>query len=495
MPIDKWGIPFFYPSSTRNPFFYQQSDNPKNDKYLGGKDDLNFGSGEEFSMHINGPTSFYVQRDPSFSDSIGGCNMSFADSEERGYTNNSNDLRDVEYKCLIKITGGDGDNTASISGPTGHHTSSNCCQGFSYMFNFSYTDSTPEFRFRKEMWHVSYHDHPSGNFTAPNIINFKISGHGYIGIGYCRYNKKNGRGTGKDSVILEGWINPNPTADIANWKLVKRIEDKGGWGNDGDDCDGAKDQVGTWGGEHFRIKSNDSDADFTIKHLSLREIDPTLAFDDDPQTPPPPSGGGGGGPVTTSVIVGSFRFSQDINTIRSSACAGAGVGSGGGGETGSGMFYEVTDTSHSTELSNSSTFQNRTRGGEQCTNSSSPMRGNILNQFDVWLRKVGTPGASPTVRAKIWNSAGSVRYTSPTSLDPSTLTTSFTKKIFDFSANTTSINTGDVVGVEWTGTSDTDYVEFAYGDKTITNCTYVNYEGGAWEPKATTRDLSGAMWE
>jgi hypothetical protein len=287
LPEDRWGIPFFYASSTRNPFHYQQSDTPKNDKYLGGKDDIKFTSGEEFSIHINGPTSFYVLRDPTFTDSIDGCNMDFSEAEARGYTNKSNDLRDVEYKCLIKIEGGDGSNTMSISGPTGHHTSSNCCQGFSYMFNMSYTDNTPKFRFRKEMWHVSYHS--LTEFTDSRV-NFKLSGHGYIGIGYCRYNKKDGRGPGKDSVILEGWFNPNPGANIKNWFMIKRIEDKGGWGTDGDDCGGAKDQVGTWGGEHFRIKSNDSDADFTVKHLSIREIDPSLDFDDN-TTPPPPSEG------------------------------------------------------------------------------------------------------------------------------------------------------------------------------------------------------------
>src|SRR4030095_348238 len=285
MPEDRWGIPYFYASTTRNPFHYQQSDHPSGDTFLGGKDDINFGSGEEFSIHINGPTSFYVMRDPSFTDSIGGCNMNFAPWASRGYTNKPNDLRDVEYKCLIKIEGGDGQNTLSISGPTGHHTSSHCCQGFSYMFNISYTDSTPEMRFRKEIWHVSYHDHPSGSFTDPRLT-FKLTGHGYVGLGYCRYNKKDGISAGKDSVILEGWFNPNPEANIKNWFLVKRIEDKGGWGNDGDDCGGNPDQVGTWGGEHFRIKSNDSDADFTVKHLSLREIDPTLSFDDNPQQPP-----------------------------------------------------------------------------------------------------------------------------------------------------------------------------------------------------------------
>jgi hypothetical protein len=569
-----------------------------------------------------------------------------------------------------------------------------------------------------------------------------------VGIGYVRYNKKNGRSTGHDSVILEAWINPTPDSNKDNWFMIKRIEDKGGWGNDGDKCGGVKDQVGTWAGPKFRLKSNDSDADITFKNVSLREINPSLSFDDEPEPPapptpstvrkiyhavtiaqsgnydrtttmgeeivesltdpdpfhkygpkswhnpegaghpeigdlcdaypdqtygdglkvhqywsnndnncvaphisetdlggstalenpnngavlknstiylvfwgsdwttrgtaptmagyidkiqnrllgsdvefftklsqygqiqaptwggavantkfpipsgniqkyvdvepflsdtfnrgllampeegnqdiyfvilpvgktlvtenniavngyhnvyktsivttPPPSEGGGG----TSTITGTFRFSQDINTIRTSECAGTGTGStpetpGGGTpeETGNTIFYDLTDTSSTTELSDSSTFQNRTRGGEQCENSSSQMRAKVIKQLDVWLAKVGSPGASPTVRAKIWTSGGSVRYTSPTAIDPSTLGTGFSKKIFDFSSNTVSINTGDVVGVEWTGTSDTNYVIFAYGDDIIGDCVYVNYESGSWEPKPTTRDFTCRMWE
>jgi hypothetical protein len=448
------------------------------------------------------------------------------------------------------LTDGDG---LSISGPTGHHSGGEThgCQGFTYMCDGDFSVSPPKFRFRKETYHVQYNDDPqTGEWTSPFATGpVKNNWKGY---GWVRYNKKDGISPGKDSVICEAWWNDNPTADIKNWKMMRRTEDKGAgksnWGVKAT-CDGNDYQVGTWSNIQFRFKSSASDfslhplipegeddpnvhsiggedmsfsdsasrgygkrADMPrdvemkcllkwdaggrgkchFKNISLREIDPTKAFDDDPDIPPPPSGGGG---TTTSTITGTFKFSQDINTIRASQCAGAGTGSGGGGETGSAKFYDMTDTSHTTELSNSSTFQNRTRVGEQCTNSSSPMRANILNQLDVMLSKVGTPSGSPTIRARIWSSSGAVRYLSPTAIDPATLSTSFTLKTFDFSANTVSINTGDVVGVEWTGTSDTDYVLVAYGDKLIENCTYVNYESGAWEPKPTTRDFSCVMWE
>ena len=449
------------------------------------------------------------------------------------------------------LTDGDG---LSISGPTGHHSGgvTHGCQGFTYMCDGDFSKNPPTFRFRKETYHVQYNTDPKTgeDWTSPFATGSVTNN--WRGYGWVRYNKKDGRGPGKDSVICEAWWNNDPVNHLKDgWHMMKRTEDKGkgvtNWGVKAT-CDGEDYQVGTWSNVQFRFKSSSSDfslhplipegeddpnvhsigeedmsfsdsesrgygkrADMPrdvemkclikwdaggrgkchFKNISLREIDPSLSFDDDPTAPPT---GGGGGPTTTSTITGTFRFSQDINTIRASACQGTGTGGGGGGETGNTIFYEVVDT-QSVELSNSVTFQNRTRVVEQCTNSSSPMRAKTLNQLDVWLRKVGAPTSSPTVRAKIWSSTGTVRYTSPTSLDPSTLTTSFAKKIFDFAANTVSINTGDYVGVEWTGTSDVNYIEVAYGDKLVTNCTYNNYENGVLEPKATTRDAAFTMWE
>jgi hypothetical protein len=492
MPVDRWGHPYLYPSKPSG-FFWQMKDNIKDDSHMTLEGLSGTGTGT-FTIHFSGPTSPDIFTDPAFenTNSIGGCDMDFAKTETRGYIYKSNDPRDIELKFLASFSGF-GDNGFSVSGSTGRHSGDGCCSGFSYMFSMEPNTTPVEFRFRKEMWHVSYHDHSSGRFTNSKL-NFKLNGKGYVGVAYVRYNKKDGRSAGHDSVILEGWMNPTPDTDKKNWILVKRIEDKGGWGNDGDDCNGVKDQVGTWGGPKYRLKSNDDSADITFKNLSLREIDPLASFDDNPTTPPPPTGGGGT-TTTTSTIQGTFRFSQDINSIRASACQGTGTGGGGGGETGNTEFYNVTDTDHTTELSNTSTFQNRTRVAEQCANSSSPMKSKVLNQLDVWLKKEGSPAASPTARAKIWTSGGSVRYTSPTILDPSTLTTSFTKKVFDFSANTVAFNTGDYVGIEYITTSDTNYILIAYGDKLISNCYYMNYEDGAIETKPTTRDLSGTMWE
>jgi hypothetical protein len=143
------------------------------------------------------------------------------------------------------------------------------------MFNIDSQASPVVFRFRKEMYHVDYENSPEGLFKHP-AVNFKLDGHGWFGICYCRYNKKN-EGA-EDSVILEGWINPDPDKDIKNWIMIKRIEDKkgNGWGTTGDKCGGDKDQVGTWSSAQNRLKTNATQGSIDFKAISFREIDPTL---------------------------------------------------------------------------------------------------------------------------------------------------------------------------------------------------------------------------
>jgi hypothetical protein len=514
LPLDKFGIPFLYPTKTTAGisgsgvgFFWQQNNDIHKDDDYEGNAFLRIGKEHDSS-------DFEV-----INSSTGEFQFPFT--------------FDYDYEPSL-----------SLSGPTGHHSGgvTHGCQGFTYMITGHWDVNPPQFRFRKETYHVQYNDHPEGKWTSP-LATGPVENN-WKGFGWVRYNKKDGRGPGKDSVICEAWWNDNPTADITKWVMLKRVEDKGNgvtnWGV-GATCDGEAYQVGTWSNIQFRIKSSGSDfslhplipepddgpnihsigeenmsfadseargygkrADMprdiemkclfkwnsggegicSFKNLSLREIDPTLSFEDDPTVPEP-----GEEPTETSLVQGVFRFKWDINHLRTSPCAGA----GGGGSGGSAVFYTIS-ADHDTELSNTSTFQNRTRGGEQCSNSSSPIYSKLIKQLDVPLKKVGTPGATPVINAKIWASNGTVLYTSPTTIAPNSLTTSYTTQSFNFSTNTHLITTGDVVGVEYITTSSTNYVVFGYGDNTVPNTVYVNRESGAWEPKPTTRDFACTMW-
>jgi len=249
------------------------------------------------TMKCNGPTSFSVGRNTkSFTDSIGGCDMDFKETAKRGYAYKENDVRDLEFKCLMKVNS-IGDHGFSLSCCTGHHSSSGCCQGFAYMSTVETSTNPAEFRFRKEMWHVSYHDSPKGTYTHKDI-DFKLDGHGWFGYGICRYNKQN---PGEDdTVVLEAWMNPTPEEDPKNWIMVGKIEDTGGWGNDGNHCGGAKDQIGTWSNAHNRLKSNATSGTINFKNITFREIDPTKDFDEEP--PGGGGGSGGGGTVAPTIV-------------------------------------------------------------------------------------------------------------------------------------------------------------------------------------------------
>jgi hypothetical protein len=279
---DRFGIPYFHATKAGG-FVYEMSDDPQNDQAMDHVDKEFTVANGVIRMKPAGPTSFGVGKNiRTFQDSIGGCKMNFKETAARGYASKPDDVRDLEFKCIMRITG-IGDHGFSISGPTGHHDSSSdvCCQGFNYMFNIDSQSNPVVFRFRKEEWHVKYTTSPDGDFTHPQI-KFKLDGHGFFGIGYCRYNKKNEPSPdnmqGLDSVILEGWFNPEPDRDINNWILIKRIEDKpkGGWGEAGDKCGGDKDQVGTWSNAQNRLKTNATSGVIDFRAISFREIDPTL---------------------------------------------------------------------------------------------------------------------------------------------------------------------------------------------------------------------------
>jgi len=508
MPVDKWGIPFFYPTKLKaglttsgNGFFWQQNNNIKTDSANG-----MVRLGKEF-------------------DDVSVINSSTGEWE------------------FPYLTDGDG---LDLSGPTGHHSGGEThgCEGFAYMTDSDFSVSPPNFRFRKETYHVQYNDHPDGKYTSPFATGDVTTK--WVGYGWVRYNKKDGISVGKDSVICECWWNDDPVADITNWKMLKRVEDKGAgitnWGVPAT-CDGDAYQVGTWSNIQFRFKSSSSDwslhpiipefedgdnihsigdADMSFsdsasrgygkqanmprdiemkclvkwdaggrgkahfKNVSLREIDPTLNFDDNPQDPPPTDQ-----PPEPTTVQGQYKFQWNVNTIGASECQGA--GGGGGGGSGNTVFYSVAPSSIK-ELSDSPTFSNRTRYGESGDNSSAIIVGKTIKQVDIWLKKVGTPGASPLIIAGIDDPNENILYTSPTTLDPSTLTTSFVKYSFDFASNTHPMVIDDGVFVQYTGTSDTSYVVTSYNVDSIANCTNYWIENGIndW---SHSRDWAADLWE
>ncbi len=490
MPNDKWGLKMFYPTKPGG-FVWFQKDDIKQDSHYE-SDEVTSSGGGSFTIHFNGPTAGSIYTDRAFEDtnSIGGCDMNFDATEKRGYIYHSNDPRDVEIKFIVNFGSGFSDNGFSVSGPTGKHSGSNCCSGFNYMFNMEPGTNPAQFRFRKEMWHVSYHTDPKTNDWTHPKANFRLIGRN-VGIGYVRYNKKDGRSAGHDSVVIEGWFNPDPDDDPTNWIMLKRTEDKGGWGNDGDDCNGLKDQVGTWGGPKFRMKSNADDANATFKHLSLREIDPLGSFDSDPNT-------GGGGtdpePTTPTETAGFLTIKYDINNYRTSACS----------PSGSIIFYDSgkdpTDNTLSwifhADMGDGIT---KDRIGIATKSSTSPLINQPpLQEADFWLWKTGSPTGTLTVRIR--SSGGTIKATMGT-LDVSTLTTSQQLIQFINLSNTYVMVVGDKLLAEYSGGDPSNFVQMSKRNSLVatngsdTKATYYDTAPATdrWV-EHSDREIAGKLW-
>ena len=505
MPFDKWGIPFFYPTKTTAGVS---------------------GSGTGFTWFQN--NDIFVDHRSGFI-RLG--------KEEADVEVISTTTGEWEFPYLAE---GDG---LSLSGPTGHHSGGEThgCQGFTYMIDGNFEVNPPTFKFRKETYHVEYDTDPqTGTWTSPLVT--QPTSTTWKGMAWVRYNKAGGRPDGGDSVVCEVWWNDNPTADITNWKMLKRTEDKGqgasNWGTPDATCDGVPYQVGTWSNIQFRFKSGASDFSLhplipefedgpvihsiggenmsfsdsenrgfgkrsdmprdiemkclfkwdgggagkcRFKNLSLREIDPTKSFDDDPNIPPE-------GPTNTQTIQGNFTLKWDLNTSRVSACAGA-----SGGTI---VFYTITGDTD-IPVSNNSAFSNRNYVSEYVYSSTSDIINKLCKSLVVPLKKVGTPGASPTITAKIFDGSGNVVYTSPTTLDPTTLTTSLVDYTFDFSTNTRSFVAGDSIGIQYTGTSSTNYIVARYqASSTISNTRYGEYlNNGTGFVTNANREFACTMYE
>ncbi len=496
MASDKWGIPFWYPT-----------------KKTAGVS----GTGKGF---------FWQQNNDIFEDNDDGMVRLGKEQDDCKVINKSTGEWEFPY-----LTDGEG---LSLSGPTGHHTGgvSHGCQGFAYMVDADFQSTNPTFRFRKEMYHVNYDTDPKTGTWSSSFATGPVEDV-WKGYGWVCYVKPDGVSPGVDSRVCECWWNNNPVSDLAGgWKMIKRTEDKGGWGDGGDTCDGDKDQIGTWSNIQFRFKSSSSDFSLHplepefedgavihsigkenmsfedcvsrgygyrkdmpndiemkclikwdaggrgkchFKNISLREIDPFAAPDDTPEEPEP-----GEEPTSTKTIQGKFKFQWDLNTQRTSACQGSGGAS----------FYAVgvVDEKSIGRITIPTTIV-----AQQQINSTGVMNGKTIGQVDVPLKKVGSP--TGTVFCSIWNGAGTEIYTSPTTFDPSTFTTSFVTKTFDFSTNTHKCVTGDRVGISYNEGDDDNYIMVGYNAGTASGDDYAYYRTDTGWGITHDRNFACEIWE
>jgi len=476
-----------YPSSTTRPFSFHLQGNPSSLGQATGDlaDDTEPTGPDTYEVGDNGQVRLTVTPKPNYPEAaIGGCDMSYTDSVSRGYRSTKDDWYNIEMQIYISFsTFSPSDNELILKGPTNLHpsNSSPCTQGFSYGCRTGCENPTNS-EFFKEVYHHNGYS-SRGYKSLPDIGNLKTGD--WFGIKYCHFEVSVG---GERAIKLEHYIDPD--GDGTGWIKVNETIDTGGWGKIASGTDGDDDQIGLFGGSRVMWRWDATGGtDLEFKWLSVREIDPNKTFGEDPGNPD--TGSGTEDPTIITEIAGQLKLQRDINIDRTNSCEGAtGEGGGSGGGAGTVIIYNVPADSDK-ELSDSSTFSNRTRLAQKVTSSGVVFYNKVVKEFTVPLKRVGTPAASPTVSAKIWNSSNTVVYTSPTTFDPSAFTTSFVDKTFDFSTNTRALVVGDRIGVEYTGSSSSNYVEAGY-DSDQTGGKLSQYEDGSWSDK-DTRDLAAKM--
>jgi hypothetical protein len=193
-----------------------------------------------------------------------------------GYMYKSNDWKDVEITGMFNCELVSSSNPARIQlRARGAEVSEfrPWCPGSFYMGELNMDG---QFRWVKGQYHLSQ---VAKEWLEPVSVGLgsDLRGIGWFGFKITIANTDIGiPGEGREGVHLRAYVDPG---NNGNWKEIVQsdIKDMGGWGEDGAECGGYKDQIITWGGPlagfgfHWgsKIKWN---------HLSVREIDEGGSF-------------------------------------------------------------------------------------------------------------------------------------------------------------------------------------------------------------------------
>ena len=271
MVDDKFGVKKIYPTKAAGQEWFL-SDDPDSDSRFKPDGNVNGNANDGFSVSDNGQIRHGVYTTSGYNE--GNTTEDHAKAASRGYMQDANDWRNVEITGYIfHQNPSSGDEYVWFCRGGRHTDPKPWCRGCSYKCDISFEG---EARFAKEQWHVSY------VFTDWKDVTNSIRNR-WIGWKFCCYNVD--IGGGKLGVKLEAWLDDD---NNNNWVKVNEYTDKGGWGDEGGECNGADDQILTWGGPIVSFRWDNVD-DCKWKKFSVREIDPKG----------PSDGGGGGTPTPT----------------------------------------------------------------------------------------------------------------------------------------------------------------------------------------------------
>ena len=172
------------------------------------------------------------------------------------------DWKNIEMTGQVRYNSG-GDDEWTWYARGGRHTGSGSpegCEGSAYKRSLAFTGG--QVRWAKEQWHVSYVFQPWKESPA--------NGDGkFVGFKVVMYNMSSNPVEKLSSSGNRTWI----LTAITSGKRYTTTSDQGGWGSEGGECQGASDQIITWGGPTATFRWDNGDS-IDIRKLSVREIVP-----------------------------------------------------------------------------------------------------------------------------------------------------------------------------------------------------------------------------
>ena len=257
---DKFGIKKIYDTKSSGEEWYMNMKNPTGDSRFNPQNTITKNSDGSWKMKSSKVRMGVYTSAGYDQDKI--PTLDHSKLAQKGYMQSPKDWRDIEMTMYTKVNKAGSDDNFAPYGRGGRHTgggSPEGCEGSAYKGDIFFSGKV---RFAKEQWHVSY------VFTDYNTATSSIKGK-WIGFKFVMYNFQLA-GNGETAVKMELWLDKK---NDGIWTKVDENIDKGGWGNEGGECNGAPDQIITWGGPIATFRW-DTATDVDFKNLSVREINP-----------------------------------------------------------------------------------------------------------------------------------------------------------------------------------------------------------------------------
>lgn len=283
MANDVFGIPQFKPTKSGGETFTMDNSNFGNQSRV---------IGDEFDEQdgywtASGSFRANIEISTGFSDDD--CTQNQQTMVDRGYMQDPNDWKNVEFTVEVKVFDSASDH-ATFGFRGGRHTGSGGprgCTGSNYKVSVDLDGSG--IKLEKESWHVSYHD------CADTTISGWESTDGAFRLKILVYNSSDNK-----NVTVEVYLDKNATNDF---QRIINFTDSGQVNSDAGECECNDDgQPLVWGSPTILIRADEGS--YGIKNLTIREIDPFGSGGGD-------DGGGGSTPSSTGYSVSSVTASAD----------------------------------------------------------------------------------------------------------------------------------------------------------------------------------------